>query len=152
MSEEQKTRLKHFKRVIREHNAKTGYSFKLSKTDLEVPSKYAHPEHLGEGYKITCQMDDTTDRLYATYVHIEGVSKSIPIDEDISVKVLDALVETDAFKNRLAGIKVLDELQQELVNQTEEIIANIITDSITEREREDTYDTIMLATRKLYRK
>lgn len=150
MDNEQLEKEKHFKRVIREHNKKTGFSFKLS--GEVIASKYERPEHKGNGYRITSQIDTETETPYALILCVDDpVKAQVYIDGEMTREALEAIVKSEAWKNRVVALTQLQELRKELDEQVEAITNNMVGDSITEREKQDTYDTIMLAARKLFR-
>jgi hypothetical protein len=147
---EQKDNRKLFNKIVRNFNAEHGYSFKLPE-DTDFTQQYAHPVHEDAAFKITSQIDDHHNKdIYALTVQMKNTEATFHCP-DISYEQLMGIFNTDAFKVRLSALIQLRELSKELCEQEHRVLESIVEESISDREREETYDTIMLVARKLYR-
>lgn len=137
-----------FKKIVRDHNAKTGFSFVLPK-DTDYTTKYAHPVHDDGVIKITSQTDDENKKLYACTATVSDCQ--FRIDEDTEYTALKEAIATDDFKYRLGALKQLKELQLEVSDAINVLEYGVFTDTITALQKEDTYDLVVRTARKLYK-
>lgn len=137
-----------FKKIVRDHNAKTGFSFVLPK-DTDYTTKYAHPVHDDGVIKITSQTDDENKKLYALTATVDGCQ--FRIDEDTEYTALKEVIATDDFKYRLGALKQLKELNTEILDTINTLEYAVFTDTVTALQKEDTYDLVIRTARKLYK-
>ncbi len=148
MEEQPTDNTKLFKKIVRDHNAKTGFSFVLPK-DTDYTSKYAHPVHDDGVIKITSQTDDENKKLYAFTATVSDCT--LRIDEDTEYTTLKEVIATDDFKYRLGALKQLKELSSELADTINILEYTVFTDAVTDRQKEETYDLVVRTARKLYK-
>lgn len=146
--DETKDNTKLFKKIVRDYNAKTGFSFALPK-DTDYTTKYAHPVHNDGAMKITSQIDDENKYLYALIVTVD--SCNFRVDKNIEYTQLKKVIATDDFKYRLGALKQLKELQSEISDAINMFEYSVFTDTITDLQKADTYDLIVRTARKLYK-
>jgi hypothetical protein len=137
-----------FKKIVRDHNAKTGFSFALPK-DTDYTTKYAHPVHDDGVIKITSQTDDENKKLYAFTTTVSDCQ--FRIDEDTEYTALKEVIATDDFKYRLGALKQLKELNTEIINTINTLEHTVFTDTVTALQKEDSYDLVIRTARKLYK-
>ncbi len=148
MEEQPKDNTKLFKKIVRDHNAKTGFSFVLPK-DTDYTTKYAHPVHDDGVIKITSQTDDENKKLYAFTATVSDCV--FRVDEDTEYATLKEVIATDDFKYRLGALKQLKDLYAELSDAINALEYSVFTDSVTAAQKEDTYDLVIRTARKLYK-
>lgn len=146
--EEVKNNLKLFRRIVREHNAKTGFSFVLPK-DTDYTYQYAHPVHDDGVIKITSQIDDSNELVYG--IRLQLNSTYVCISDDTTKEKLDSIMQTETFKYRVGVVKELDKLKYELDNLIHINQSQIFSDVLNDLEREDNYDTAIRAAKALYK-
>lgn len=148
---EVKDNSKLFRKIVRDFNKEYGYSFKLPK-DTDYSSKYAQPIHEADGVTITSQIDDDGQdrRIYAIRFKIDGVRVDVGYKTRHYSEILK-MISTPQFEKRLASLKQLEQLATELYDQINTIQSNLMDDTITDIERDETYDTITRAARQIYK-
>lgn len=138
---------KHFRKVVRDFNTKTGFTFKL--TDKTVSDKYAHAVHEDAKFSLKGQLDPDTDYIYGIDVKVEDLS--FDLGRDTTREDLLKILQTDAFKWRLANIKILQDLAREIGDRVNLMKYDLLSDSVKEIEKDETYDLITRTARKLYK-
>lgn len=146
---EVKDNSKLFRKIVRDFNKEYGYSFKLPK-DTDYSSKYAHPVHEADGIKITSQIDDSNKSVYAMRFVIDGIEVYLGYRDREHADILKA-VRSPQFEQRLMALRQLRTLSEELASIINTIQQNIMDDTITDIERDETYDTITRAARQIYK-
>lgn len=145
-------RKQYFTKIINVHNEKTGFSFVLDELDKSPTYKYAHATHTGNGYRLTGQMDvDDETQIYGLAIKFEDLTKDIHIDPTVTQKELEKVMKSDAFKTRKGAIELLQDLAKRIYSEIDNLTSTIIDNSISESDKQDAYDTITLAARKLLR-
>ena len=145
------TREQRFRKIVADHNKKTGFDFTLDELDKREDYKYAHATCLGKTYNITCQMDKNSEFMYALYITFEGAPRAMYLPDGMTKKQLHEVMKSDAFRTRTGALKMLIDLQERLDKEMNTLQQNIFDDSLNEMEKQDTYDTITLTARKLLR-
>lgn len=149
---------KKYKDLVKEFNKQTGFTLKFDK-NVDWSNKYQHPKHDDGMFVLTTQIDKDTDRVYGLRLKVNNID--VPFDSynfgftdklvPVTYQELIDLSKTDHFKLRVAAIQQLSDLQDELIKQKQELENRLIEDSFNDKVKEDVYDTIMLAARKLYK-
>lgn len=143
---------KFFRKIVRDYNKKTGFSFELPK-DTDYSSKYAHPVHDDGTLVLRGQIDDDrenapTREIYGITGSIDGVSMYINIE---NYEELKRLIATEQCKYRLTAIKQLQNLADELVNRIQESKDVLFDKTISDLEKEDNYDLAIKTAKTLYK-
>lgn len=148
---EVKDNSKLFMKIVRDFNKEYGYSFKLPK-DTDYSSKYAHPVHEADGVTITSQIDDDDSghSVYALRYKIDGIDIDLGYKTKHYSEILK-MIAAPQFERRLAVLKQLKQLATELHDQINTIQSNLMDETISEVERDETYDTITRAARQIYK-
>jgi hypothetical protein len=145
------TREQRFKRLVREHNEKTGFAFTLNELNPNDDYKYAHATHSDDQYRITCQLDTENDFVYGLSLELTDTVAYIAIEHDLTKTRMDEVIRSDAFRRRVSALTMLNDLETRIRDERQRLTDNLITDSITETELQDAYDTISTAARRLLR-
>lgn len=149
-TEEKVNNLKVFRKLVRDHNEKTGFNFALPE-NTDYSSRYAHPVHDDGVFKIIAQIDDdavNNHGLYGVRAQIEGIS--VMIDEKATYEKLKQLTNSKSFKYRLGVQKGLVAVSKELEDKITLNKDRIFQDTITDIEKEENYDLAIRAAKVLY--
>ena len=152
-----KDNTKLFHKIVRDFNKKTGYKFKLPE-DTDYSSKYAHPVHDDGVVVITSQIDDSEKpdyadlgwerEPYALSISIDGVK--FYADEFKTYDELKEVVGTQEFKTRLNAIKEVDKTLRKLTDLHLSLTRSIVSDAMTDLQRERIYDEMTTAAKLVY--
>ena len=137
-----------FKKIVRDHNAKTGFNFVLPK-DTNYADKYAHPVHDDGVIKITSQMDEENNHIYALQVTIG--TTNFRVDEEVTYQTLKDAMQTDEFKYRAGTLRQLQDLYKELGDVITLMTYNILDNALTDIQKEENYDLAVRTAKALYR-
>lgn len=150
MTEEVKNNRALFRKIVRKHNEKYGYNFVLPK-DTDYTSTYAHPVHEEDGLRITSQIDDTNDTVYAIRLTIDGVSFETSYSKELTYDEIKKVISSDQFKQRLATLQQLRKLRDELNDHIQSIDGQLVEDSLTDIEKDEAYDLTTRTARAIYK-
>ena len=144
--EEVEDNTKVFRKIVREHNAKTGFTFTLPK-DTDFKSGYAHPVFDDGQVKMRGQIDPTNTDIYGIEVTIDGARARL--GDHTTYKQLQASMETTSFKYNLATLKLLTGLQDELETAINEVSNNMFDLPLRDAEIEEHYDLALRTAREI---
>lgn len=143
---EVKDNTKIFRKIVREHNARTGFTFTLPK-DTDFKQNYAHPVFDDGQIKMRGQIDPTNTDIYGVEVTIDGVKTRLG-DYTTYNQLQDSMV-TKSFKYNLATLKLLTSLQDELDTAINEIRNKMFDLSLHDAEVEEHYDLALRTAREI---
>ena len=149
----EKDNKKLFTKIVREINKNYGYSFKLPE-DTDYSGKYAHPEHNADGIKLRCQTDEDNDHCYGMDLEVDTglkINVDTRFNEPYQYSELKKLVSTEQFKNNVAQLKQLRDLQDELSNHFQAQQNNLFNESVSRFEADETYDLVTRVARAIYK-